>query len=98
MAIDFKATPVTISEENRLINETIESLELPEHVSGYSIQFDQEPSGDPAVWINFIVEGDDGKAFPKSEISALTKFTNKVRVLLLEKHIQSWPYVRLLLV
>jgi hypothetical protein len=93
--MEFKTAPPSTSNEKRLIDEAIGSLRLPEHITGYSIKFDQEPSGDPAVWIDFLVEGDEGKAFPKSEISTLTKFTNSVRILLLEKHLQSWPYVRL---
>ena len=93
--MEVKLSPLSTLDDQRLIAETLGALRFPEYVTGYSVKFDQEPTGDPAVWIDFLVKADDDVAFPKSEISALNKFTNKVRVLLLEKHIQSWPYVRL---
>ena len=93
--MEVKLSPLSTLDDQRLITETLGTLRFPEYVTGYSVKFDQEPTGDPAVWIDFLVQADDDVAFPKSEISALNKFTNKVRVLLLEKHIQSWPYVRL---
>jgi hypothetical protein len=93
--MELQAPAVSISEEKRLIDEALGALRFPENVTGYSVKFDKEPSGDPAVWIDFLVQADDDVALPKSEISALSKFANKVRVLLLEQHIQSWPYVRL---
>ena len=89
------AAVVSTSADKLLIDEALAALRLPENVTGYSVKFDNEPSGDPAVWIDFQVRADDDVALTKSTISALSKFTNKVRVLLLEKHIQSWPYVRL---
>ncbi|MCX8516531.1 MAG: hypothetical protein ORN29_00365 [Rhodoferax sp.] len=84
------------ADEKRLIDDTLGALPFPELVKGYSVQFDQDETGDPEVWINFLVQADDDVALPKSDLSSLMKFTNKVRTALLEKHIHSWPFVRLI--
>ncbi|MBI1776607.1 MAG: hypothetical protein HYR63_14775 [Proteobacteria bacterium] len=74
----------------------VSKLKLPAGVKRFELQFGDDSTGDPAVWVLFIID-DDLNPSPK-KVSEFSKLAQEVTADLLaklpKKGIERWPYVQ----
>ena len=73
------------------IHEIVRKRQRPEGVRDFEIRFGTDATGDPAVWVWFLVD-DDSIPSP-DKVSRLTDFGNLVRSDLLQSNLRYWPYI-----
>jgi hypothetical protein len=83
---------LVMSREAKIVRDAVEKWCLPPNVRGFDIEFGEDSSGDPAVWIWLTIE-DELKPSAQS-ISNLNGFVTNVRSDLLRRGPTHWPYVR----
>jgi hypothetical protein len=59
----------------------------------FTVRVGEDSAGDPAVWIEFLVDNDLSPS--KAKLGELTKLVDSVSQELISKDPQRWPYVRL---
>jgi hypothetical protein len=79
------------TQEVRKIHDLVKRHKSPANVRSFEVRFGKDSTGDPAVWIRFLVDDDLNPS--QKQISQLTEFGNKVRSELLGADIRYWPYV-----
>lgn len=67
-------------------------LRLPTDVKSYDLEFTEDSTGVPAVWINLKVDEDNNPS--TSKVETLVQLKRRITSALFEKEIASWPYVR----
>lgn len=80
------------SREAKIVRDVVRKWHLPSNVRGFDVEFGEDSSGDPAVWIWLTIK-DELKPSAQS-ISNLNDFVTKVRSDLLRRGLTHWPYVR----
>jgi hypothetical protein len=78
--------------EVRAILEILRRHRLPPGVEGPQLEFGEDSTGNPAVWLWFKIDEDLNPSDQK--VSALNEFVRSVTADLLERKISRWPYVR----
>jgi hypothetical protein len=80
------------SREAKIVRDVVGKWHLPSNVRGFDIEFGEDASGDPAVWIWLTIE--DELQPSAQSISSLNSFVTNVRSDLLRRGLTHWPYVR----
>ena len=70
----------------------LKSVHLPADVKSYQLEFTEDSTGMPAVWINLKVDEDNTPSDTK--IEKLAQLKRRITSALFEKEITSWPYIR----
>ena len=79
--------------EQRAIDQTLRKLRRPAEVKGWQVEFGDDASGDPAVWVRLQVPEGDKVAASSGRVSELASFTFRVQQALLKAGLTRWPYV-----
>lgn len=79
------------STEARTIQEIVTARPWPPAVKGYKLEFGEDSTGDPAVWIWLAIDDDVRPSAEK--IHALGEFRRDVQSAILDAHLSRWPYV-----
>lgn len=79
--------------DEKLIRDVISNIQLPEDVLAVDFSFSEDSTGMPAVWINLHVLEDLRPSTTK--IRKLSRLMLHISQQLLDKNIESWPYVNL---
>lgn len=79
------------AEEARKVHKLIRKRRLPADVKSFEVRFGKDATGDPAIWIWFLVDDDINPSAEK--ISRLSEFGDLVRSDLLGADLRYWPYV-----
>lgn len=64
---------------------------FPPAVKGFELEFEEDWSGEPAVWVWLLLDEDVGYSAP--EMPGLSEFARRLQARLLEWQIRRWPYV-----
>ena len=84
---------MTIARETKIVEDIVRKWRLPPNVRRFDVEFGEDSTGDPAVWIWLLV---DDELSPSSQsISRMERFVTDVRSELLRKGLRHWPYFRL---
>lgn len=75
------------------VDEILKGRHLPETVRTYTIRIGEDSEGDPAVWVEFVVDNDLKPS--KAKLNELTELVDSVSRELISRYPQRWPYVRL---
>jgi len=78
--------------EAQIIERVLKSVRLPAEVKSYTLEFTEDSTGVPAVWINLNVDEDNSPS--DSKIEKLVQLKRRITSALFKKEITSWPYVR----
>jgi hypothetical protein len=78
--------------EAQTIKRVLKSVRLPAEVKSYTLEFTEDSTGVPAVWINLNVDEDNSPS--DSKIEKLVQLKRRITSALFKKEITSWPYVR----
>lgn len=80
-------------DEAALVRDLVKKQKFPPAVKKgrFTIEFGEDSTGEPAVWIWFLVDDDLNPT--KQKISELNHFANTVRSALLRAKMPYWPYV-----
>jgi hypothetical protein len=79
------------ADEVRRIHASVKHQQLPADVRSFEVKFGTDATGDPAVWIWFLVDEDNNPSHEK--IRGLNRFADKVRSELLKMNLRYWPYI-----
>jgi hypothetical protein len=79
------------SPETRRIQALLKKAALPPGVRSFELELGDDATGDPAVWVSFILEPDYPTTPP--HIHALTELGRRVRRSILEEGVDRMPYV-----
>jgi len=79
------------SPETRRIQALLKKASLPSGVRGFELRFGEDATGDPAVWVSFLLEPDYSTAPPS--IHALTEFGRRIRKAIRDDGSDRIPYV-----
>lgn len=74
------------------IKRVLASVRLPDDVKSYDLEFTEDSTGVPAVWINLKVDVDNNPS--TSKVEKLVQLKRRITSALFEKEIASWPFVR----
>lgn len=93
------AEPVSAAspDEFRTIAEVIQAQRFPKGIkpTNYSIEFGEDSTGQPSVWI-FLGVDEDHQDPPKGWISEVGDFVSQLRKSLLDnRRVRHWPYIEL---
>ncbi|HEX9904641.1 MAG TPA: hypothetical protein VGA77_06725 [Propylenella sp.] len=80
------------SEEERQISQIVGRHPLPPSVREVQYSFGEDSTGNPAVWIVYVVEDDQDPS--QRRISELNELATTVRNEILRSDIERWPYVQ----
>ena len=83
---------LTTAREAAIVREVVGKLPLPPNVRGYDIEFGEDSTGYPSVWISLTIE-DELNPSPQV-ISALSRFVDEVTDELVRRRLRHWPYIR----
>jgi len=75
------------------INQVLEKIKLPAEVRSFDLNFAEDSTGAPAVWVNFHIPEDYKPSAAK--IDKFVAFKKEVSRKILDADVQTWPYVRL---
>ena len=78
-------------QEVHQIHDSVKRHPLPANVRSFEVNFGRDSTGDPAMWIWFLVDNDNNPS--KEKIDELNRFANSVRSDLLKANLRYWPYV-----
>jgi len=78
-------------DEVRRIHELVKRHRFPADVRSFEVNFGRDSTGDPAVWIWFLVQDDNNPS--EEKIDGLNQFANSVRSDLLKADLRYWPYI-----
>lgn len=78
--------------EERIIWGTLAAVARPPDIQDIQIEFGEDHSGDPAVWIKLFVTGTLRPPSPQWE--TVFEFSRRISQMLIEKRLRHWPYVR----
>ena len=78
------------AEANR-IRGVVNKHKFPRGVRGWTAEFGEDSTGDPAVWIWFYVK--DEAEYSDRRIDELASFTDLIRSGLVDARLSGWPYV-----
>ena len=80
------------SREEEMIRETLAALKRPSEVQDIQIEFGEDHSGNPAVWIKLSVTN---SVRPRSPAwNDVFEYSQEIGQALSEKRLRHWPYVR----
>jgi hypothetical protein len=79
------------SAEARTIQDIVTARPWPAAVKGYELEFGEDSTGDPAVWIWLAIDDDVRPSAEK--IQELGEFRRDVQSAILDAHLSRWPYV-----
>ena len=79
--------------DHAVIEQALRKLRHPAEVKGWELEFGDDASGDPAVWVRLRVPTGDAVASSSSRVSALSEFTYRVHQALMQVGLSRWPYV-----
>jgi hypothetical protein len=82
------------AEEVKKIHDLVKQVKhqaRPTDVRSFELNFGSDSTGDPAVWVWFLVQEDQNPSAEK--IARLDRFAKAVRDALLGANIKYWPYV-----
>lgn len=83
---------LTTSREAAIVREVVGKWGLPPNVHGFDVEFGEDSTGYPAVWIWLTIK-DELKPSAQS-ISALSQFVDNVTDELVRRRLRHWPYIR----
>ena len=80
--------------EATTIRDILQKLKYPVGVkkTGFTTRFGEDSSGEPAVWIRFVLDHELKDPSPR-QLETLTGFSRTVRSKILESQVTRWPYV-----
>jgi hypothetical protein len=81
-----------IDREEKIVRGILKKWTLPPNVHRFDVDFGEDSTGDPAVWIWLTVD-DELQPSPQS-IAGLNSFVTDVRSDILRAGLRHWPYVR----
>ena len=80
-------------EDEQIVQEYLRDLKRPNPIQQVDVEFGEDSTGDPAVWIWLRVAPNFQPSKPE-QMQVLSRYARSVRDGLLERRIQRWPYVR----
>ena len=80
--------------ESETIRRVLQSVRLPADVKSYKLEFFEDSTGVPAVWIILTVDKDNNPSDVK--IKKLAELKRRITSALFENEFARWPYVRYL--
>ncbi len=91
-----RPTRETNAEEARRINDALNVILKQQHfpygIRHFDVEFGEDATGDPAVWISFPIEDDPDPSTEK--LSNLNRLVHQVQDMIREYGVTRWPYVR----
>ncbi len=81
------------TEEERIIRDTLLAFARPASIEDVRIEFGEDHSGHPAVWVWLIVP--DSLALDSPEWDAAYMYCDAVDTALVQRRLTHWPYVSL---
>jgi hypothetical protein len=92
MAGEFSGNSTGRASEERRIRRLVEQAAEPEGFRLFELNFGDDSTGTPAVWISFLLDHE----YPttKDSIHALTRLGQRVKSNLFEHNISRVPYIR----
>jgi hypothetical protein len=83
------------SEDLQIVVTLIEGLSIPAGVLSYDIQFDDDSTGDPSIFV-MVTINDKHFTSRKKHLNELVAFMNEVTRQALMNGVSRWPYVKLI--
>jgi len=74
------------------LNVVLKQQQFPYGIKGFDLEFGEDATGDPAVWISFPI--DDDLHPSKEKLSRLNKLVQQTHDMIREYGVSRWPYVR----
>jgi hypothetical protein len=71
------------------IRRRIAMLDPPDHIDNIDVRFGKDSDGEPAVWIDVVVDDESDET-----VTSLVRFATRVQLALLSDYQEAWPYVR----
>ena len=90
MAHDIGPAAVS-AKEDRLLRALVRQHKLPPGVHGFDLEYGQDSTGYPSVWVLFVT--DDDLKPPAAWIAQLSDLAHKVTEGILAAGTNRWPYV-----
>ncbi|MDQ2803486.1 MAG: hypothetical protein M3Y41_12700 [Pseudomonadota bacterium] len=87
----FRVETHRTAEDERTIRQVVASRPWPEAVEDVELEFGEDSSGDPAVWVWLLVAPDLEP--PAATMRELSDFAQSIRWGLTEPDLKHWPYV-----
>jgi hypothetical protein len=81
----------TSNGETRKIRSVVRAHRFPPGVRRFEVEYGEDSTGAPAVWIWFIV--DDDPDLSDAKLSQLNEFVRSVTFDLLDSGVEHWPYI-----
>jgi hypothetical protein len=78
--------------EARAIQDILKGRPWPPAVKGFELEFGEDSTGDPAVWVWLMI--DDDVSPPAEKIKELGRFRRGLVSAIMDAGLSHWPYVR----
>ncbi len=89
------ATLPSVDQEREIVERVLASLELPMQVKAPIVEFREDHSGDESVYITFPVRVNKSMPLTPKRMKLISAFLRQVDELLVEAHLQRFPYTAL---